>query len=358
MARITILGAGVMGTAMSVPFSDNGHHIRLVGTHLDHAVIKEIKTSRTHPKLGIRVPESVHAYDFDQLDTAMENTDLLLLGVNSLGIEWAADALGRVLPSQIPVLFVTKGLAGDGAQLSILPDFFRARLPEPLRQQAQVAAIGGPAIAAEVAVRRDTCVIFTGQDPVLLDKLAAWSRTKNYHAWTSTDITGVETCVALKNVYALAVGLIQGIAEQTKPVENNAAMHDLAAAIFAQGLWETAYLVDHMQGDRASVYGLPGAGDLYVTCQGGRNSRMGRLLGMGIRYSEAKAGHMPDDTVEGAELVMAIGDTIERMIATRELDGTALPLLRCMIAIVCHDAPVEIPWNQFFNQREKKNHAG
>ena len=65
-------------------------------------------------------------------------------------------------------------------------------------------------------------------------------------------------------------------------------MHNLAAALFAQGLAETAYLVQHkLGGGIETVYSLPGAGDLYVTTQGGRNSRMGRLLGMGMPYSSA-----------------------------------------------------------------------
>jgi glycerol-3-phosphate dehydrogenase (NAD(P)+) len=351
MATITILGAGVMGTAMSIPFSDNGHHVRLVGTHLDTDIIREIETSRIHPGLGIHIPEQVSTYTADQLDRALKGIDLVLLGVNSLGIKWAAEVLGPILSPETPILLVTKGLVGDGRKLMILPELLRSLFPATLRKQVQIAAIGGPAIAGEVAVRRDTCVIFTGPDPALLDKLAQWSRTKTYHVWTSTDLSGIETCVAMKNAYAMAVGLVQGMAEKARPVENSAGMHDLAAAIFAQGLWETAYLVDHMQGQPSSVYGLPGAGDLHVTCQGGRNSRMGRLLGMGLLYDAAKAQHMADDTVEGAELARAIGPTIEQMIASHTLDGASLPLLQSVINIICHNAPVDIPWDQFFHQK-------
>ena len=125
-------------------------------------------------------------------------------------------------------------------------------------------------------------------------------------------------------------------------------MFNLAAAIFAQGLWETAYMVDFMGGQRGSVFTLPGAGDLYVTSMGGRNSRMGRYLGQGMPYSVAKATHMPDDTIEGAQLAAAIGPTVEKMVAQGTLDAVKLPLMLHMIDIVCHDGAVNIPWDAFF----------
>lgn len=75
---------------------------------------------------------------------------------------------------------------------------------------------------------------------------------------------------------------------------------------------------------------------------------MGRYLGLGMTYSEAKAKHMADITIEGAELAAAIGPTVKNLIAKGELEGQALPLLQTMIEIVCHDAPVQIPWDAFF----------
>ena len=81
---------------------------------------------------------------------------------------------------------------------------------------------------------------------------------------------------------------------------------------------------------------------------GGRNGRMGRWLGMGVYYTDAKKKYMPTETVEGAELALAIGPTIEKMIYAGDLDGKRLPLLRAMIQIVCNDMPAQIPWDDFF----------
>ena len=173
-------------------------------------------------------------------------------------------------------------------------------------------------------------------------------RTPYYHVWPSTDIVGVETCVAMKNLYALAVGCVNGLLERDGVADNDAVMFNLAAGLFAQGLWETAYMVDLMGGQRRSVFTLPGAGDLYVTSMGGRNQRMGRYLGLGVPFSQAKAEYMADVTVEGAEPAQAIGPTVEQMVVEGKIDAASVPLMLTMIDIVCHDAPVEFPWDAFF----------
>ena len=348
MANIVILGAGLMGSAFSVPLSDNGHPVRLVGTFLDGDIIEEVHETRFHPKLGVRLPESVVPYTYDRLDEAMQDADLVVLGVNSLGVDWAAQMLGPRLAIGTPVLMLTKGLEGDGTALQILPDVFRGGLPAHRQEGVQIVAVGGPSIAGELAVRRHTCVVLAGTDHELLVRLAALLRTPYYHVWTSTDFAGVETCVAMKNVYALAVGLVAGLLEKEGVAPNDALMHNLSAAIFAQGMQEMSYLVEFAGGQQESVIGLPAAGDLYVTSMGGRNGRMGRLLGMGMAYSDAKRDRMPEDTIEGAELAMAIGPTVEQMVADGILDGGRLPLLRTMVQIVCNDASVSIPWDRFF----------
>ena len=194
--------------------------------------------------------------------------------------------------------------------------------------------------------------MLVGKDPAKLSALAAALRAPYYHVWTSTDLIGLEVCVALKHLYVLAVGLVIGLLERDGVADNGAHMHNLAAAIFAQGLYETAYPLRLLGGDARSVYTLPGAGDLYVTCQGGRNSRMGRLLRLGMSYAQAKSQHMPNESVEGAMLAEAIGDTVLAMIRAGKLDACKLPLMLSVLDIVCHGAPVEIRWEAFFHYTE------
>jgi glycerol-3-phosphate dehydrogenase (NAD(P)+) len=350
MAKVLVLGSGMMGTAVTVPLTDNEHDIHLVGTHLDGHIIEEIHESRTHPKLRSAVPASVKPYPIAGLEEALRGVDLVFLGVNSLGVEWAAEVLGPLLTGDVPIVSLTKGLAGDGQNLFLLPDVLRNGLPAAYRAEVRMASIGGPSIAGELAARRPTGIVITGSDQTFLDDVANILRTSYYHVWTSTDVIGVEVSVALKNIYALGVGMVQGLLEKEGIEEGGDVMHNMAAAIFAQGLCEIAYLVDYIGGGARNIYGLPGAGDLYVTCMGGRNMRMGRMLGLGMRYEEAKTRHMADDTVEGAELAFAIGPTIRAMIERGDLEGAALPLLQTMIDIVCHDAPAVFPWESFFSR--------
>lgn len=348
MAKIVVLGAGVMGSAFTMPLADNGHAVHLVGTHLDADIIEEIHESHVHPRLKSRLRDSVIPYTYDRLGEVIHDADLVVIGVNSLGIDWAGEMLRLVLPAGTPLLFLTKGLSGEGDHLDLLPHRLRRHLTPEQQARTPLLAIGGPSIAGELAEERDTCVVVTGEDAALLERVASMLRTRYYHVWPSTDMVGVETCVALKNLYALAVGCVGGLLAKAGKAGNDAVMHNLSAAIFAQGLWETAYMVDFMGGQRRSVFTLPGAGDLYVTSMGGRNSRMGLYLGQGAPYSVAKRKYMPDDTIEGAQLAQAIGPTVEAMIAQGKLDATMLPLMTTMINIVCHDAPVEFPWDAFF----------
>jgi glycerol-3-phosphate dehydrogenase (NAD(P)+) len=298
-----------------------------------------------------QIPAAVEVYSHTEIFQAVPDADVIVLGVNSRGVHWAAEASAPHLhPGQI-IVMVTKGLEStSNGQLKILPDILHDHLPEGTRDQVYYAAIGGPSIAGELAARRDTSVVFVSRNAEILPKLQQLFATPYYHIFTSADIVGVEVCVALKNPYALAVGLAAGLLEKQNGTDAaGAKMHNYAAAIFAQGLAETAYLVQHMGGGLETVFSLPGAGDLYVTTQGGRNSRMGRLLGMGMSYSEA-VEEMPDETIEGVDAVVAMMPAIEAMTARREIAEQAMPLLRALYQVVTRNQPVDFDFNHFFSE--------
>jgi glycerol-3-phosphate dehydrogenase (NAD(P)+) len=351
MAVITVVGAGVMGTAITFPAADNGHEVHLIGTHLDDAIIESCRQNRYHPNLKRAIPDGVQVYTHDAVPTVVPQADVIVLGVNSRGVHWAAEALGAHLRPGQTTLMVTKGLEGDAdGALHILPDVFAAGLPASLRDQIHYAAVGGPSIAGELAARRDTSVVFASREASILPGLRDLFATSYYHIWTSTDLIGVEVCVALKNIFALAVGLAQGKLEtETPPDVAGAKMHNVAAAIFAQGLAETAYLVQKMGGSLETVFSLPGAGDLYVTSQGGRNSRMGRLLGMGMPYSSA-VEEMPDETVEGVDAVLQVIPAVDRMIGQGTFDADAMPLMQHLYQILTRNTEVALDFDQFFSK--------
>jgi glycerol-3-phosphate dehydrogenase (NAD(P)+) len=346
MAKIVILGAGVMGSAFSVPLADNGHAVRLVGTHLDAQIIAALRREHFHPRLKVHLPTSVEPYAHEELGEAMREVDLVILGVNSAGVNWAAEKLSPVQPLDAPIVMLTKGLRGDGNTLEILPRVLKGRLPSGYR--GPVCTIRGPSIAGELAVRRETSVLLTCPEPAVFNRLSGWLRTAYYHVWPNRDLIGVEFCAALKNLFSLVVGLVSGMLERSPRVENEAKMHNPAAALFAEALCEISHVVTTMGGQQRSIWMLPGAGDFYVTCAGGRNVRMGHWMGSGLSYSEAKARYMADETIEGAEVAFAIGPTVENMIKRGVLEAEALPLMRTILEMVCHDSPARIPWDRFF----------
>ena len=161
MAKVVILGAGVMGSAFTVPLTDNGHEVALVGTYLDSDIIEEIHQSHVHPRLKSRLDDTVMPYTWDRLDEAIQRADLVVQGVNSNGVIWAAERLSGLLPPNVPVLALTKGLHGDGEQLGTLPGLFRSHLPADLQGKVSLNAVGGPSIAGELVELRQA-----GNDPL------------------------------------------------------------------------------------------------------------------------------------------------------------------------------------------------
>jgi glycerol-3-phosphate dehydrogenase (NAD(P)+) len=212
MSTIVILGSGVMASALTFPLADNGHDIRLVGTHLDREIIDGVRATGVHPGLARRLPEPVRPFQLDQIEAAFAGAEIVMSGVNSLGVQWAGQRIAALLEPGMQVIAIAKGMAAsENGDLNILPDVLADQVPADLRARVGWAAIGGPSIAGEVAARRDTCVVFTGHDQATLDRLAAAFRTGWYHVWTSTDLVGVEVSAALKNCYALGVGFAEGV---------------------------------------------------------------------------------------------------------------------------------------------------
>ena len=345
---VTILGAGVMGSAMVLPFADRGMHVRLAGTHLDRAIIDSVKASGLHPKLNVTLPKTVQAFHHEDLAKAVgDDTDFILLGVASAGVEWAIDKLAGVLKEATPVIMITKGMSPEPAGLGAFPDVVQAALQTRLGFKLPVAAIGGPCIAGELAVRRQTGTVIVSRDEGLAQSFARDFETDYYHPRTSTDMMGVEACAAFKNFFAIAVGWAHGKLETLPEAENKGRNNNAAAILFDQAVREMMELSRALGGTAESVWGMPGTGDLYVTCQAGRNSRLGNNLGRGLTYNQVKAGPMRDDTIEGAELGRAVAASLRAMMKAGTLVATRLPLTQALLDCLTNDTPLDPPWAKF-----------
>jgi glycerol-3-phosphate dehydrogenase (NAD(P)+) len=291
----------------------------------------------------------VCAYPVSELPAALAGADLVISGVSSFGVEWFGQAVGPLLEAAgaPPVISVTKGLVDlpDG-ELITLPDALRAQLPASIRARASLNAIGGPCIAHELAARRQTGVVFTGRERPALEGIRALLATPYYHPWLSTDLTGVEVCAAMKNAYALGVGLAVGQMQAAGP-DGLANMYNPQAALFGQACYEMRHLLHITGGGEDNAAWLPGAGDLYVTVFGGRTVALGKLLGSGMRFTQARK-KMAGVTLESVEIVNRVTRALPKLAARRRADLADFPLLLHLQEIIQEDLPVDIPWDAFF----------
>jgi glycerol-3-phosphate dehydrogenase (NAD(P)+) len=189
--------------------------------------------------------------------------------------------------------------------------------------------------------------MFGSRDGDAVERLAAIFRTPYYHVWTTADLMGLEMCAALKNGYTLGVGLAAGLLEQEGGVDAAGAhMHNLAAAVFAQACTEIERMLQLMGSTRPFAYWLPGAGDLFVTVQGGRSMRLGKLMGQGYTYDQARE-LMGEETLEAAFIVQQMGVALPKLTAQGLIAPDDFPLMRALVETVVHGRPIDLPLDAF-----------
>ena len=340
MSIITIVGAGMMGSAMSIPASDNGHMVRIVGTHLDREIIGYARETGTHLTMKRPLPAGVVYYQIEELKEALRGADLVIGGVSSFGVEWFCDTVIPEIPDGVPVLSVTKGLLDhEDATLTTFPAYYQERSKRPLHFNA----IGGPCTSYELADRRHSAVAFCGDDPAVLKRLKAMLETEYYHISLSTDVTGVECAVAMKNAYALGVTLAVGMLETEEGI-GCAQAYNPQAALFGQSVREMAAILRYVGGGADNI--VYGAGDLYVTIFGGRTRMLGTLLGRGLRFSEAMK-ELSGVTLESVAIARRLIRAVTRAIVAGKLNADQFPLLMHIGALLSETPTSGIPFRRF-----------
>ena len=345
MSVVTIIGAGMMGTAMSFPLRDNGHEVRVVGTPLDTAIVDRLKVDNYHTNMKRTLPEGITYYQIDELEKAIEGTDFFVGGVSSFGVEWFADYVLPRLPEKAVVLSITKGLRECESGIpETFPEYLTRR---DVTKSISFNAVGGPCTSYELADRRHTCVTFCGSDYETLTALRKVFAVEYYHISCSTDIRGVETAVAMKNVYAAAVStaiganeLIVGMGGQEK--------YNPQAGLFGESVREIGRLLKLMGGDPDAI--MLAAGDLYVTVFGGRTRKLGVLLGRGLSYEQAKE-MLAGVTLESVAIAKAMSNSLRKLAESGKVDLKDFPLLLALDATIHHGAKLDIPWENFILDR-------
>lgn len=344
MKKITIIGAGMMGSALAFPTAENGNEVRLVGTHLDREIIDNCRRSGRHLKFNKDFPKGVSYYQIEELETAIAGADFIICGVSSFGVEWFRDEILPRLNDGVPVISVTKGLMNteNGALLTYV-DIWQEKLNE-LGKNIPLNAIGGPCTSYELVAHDQTEVTFCGKDLSVLRMIKSAMATDYYHISLSTDIVGVESAVALKNGYALGIALTIGLNQKEFGLDSELHFNS-QAAVFGQAVREM-YKLLKMQGADDFDNLVLGAGDLYVTVYGGRTRLVGILLGRGLNIDEAKA-QLKGVTLESLVVAERVAKAVKTKAEKGLVNVTDFPLLMHIDEIITKKAPVNIPWETF-----------
>lgn len=344
MAKVVIVGSGMMGSALAFPARENGHEVRLVGTHLDREIIETCKKTNRHPKFTRDFPLGVTYHQIEELDGVLVGADLVIGGVSSFGVDWFGEHVLPRIPEETPILTVTKGLLDtDDGRLLTYPEVWEERMHK-IGRRPKINSVGGPCTSYELVAHDQTEVSFCGRDIETLREIKKIMQTDYYHVSITTDVLGVESAVALKNGYALAVALTIGLNQRTFGVDSELHFNS-QAAVFGQSVREM-YKLLAIQGAAELDNLCVGVGDLYVTIYGGRTRLVGILLGRGLTIDEAVA-ELSGVTLESLVVAVRVARAIKIMAREGRVDPLEFPLLMHVDEILSEKKEVKIPWESF-----------
>ncbi len=318
---VAVLGAGNMGTALAQVIAANGHHVRLWS--IEHDVLEEVRDKHLNTRYLEDIPLNDRIEAVWEMSAAVEDARLIILSVPSQVVRAvAADLAGAIKPGQL-VLNVGKGLeAGSHRRMS---EVIAAELPDGCAPF--VGSMGGPAIAIEMARGQPMAVIIglPGAD----ERAACQSILQNNHlkVQATPDVTGLELCSTLKNVYAIALGVADGLQLGT----------NTKAFLATVAIEEMCEIATRLGGQRETVFGLAGLGDLLTTgfSPHSRNRTLGEHLGKATDWQR----FLRTNTVEGV--------TACRSIAELAGDTDRLPLLALLNEILFAEAPAPATIRRF-----------
>jgi len=342
MKKIIIIGAGAMGSAFAVPCLENKNNVTLVGTHLEDELIKDIKSNNNfHSTLNIELPSKLKVEKFEKLSSILESgVDIIVAGVSSIGIEWFVKQISKYYKKNLPIILLTKGLAIEENELITLSDKIKKLLKEKGHTEINISAIKGPCLAAGLANKMRTGTVIANPNISETNLLKKIISTDYYSTESSDDLTGIELSGAIKNIYSMLIGASEGLSNSKASKEIQSKYYlNTSASLIHRSISEMVEFVSHYGGRPETVYGLAGLGDLYVSAIGGRNSLMGKYLGEGYLYKEAKEKFMKNITVEGAQLALEIGPKI-----MQDLNPKHFPLMFSMLSTICENKKLEIVW--------------
>jgi glycerol-3-phosphate dehydrogenase (NAD(P)+) len=272
---LAVIGGGSWGTALALHAARAGHDVRLWIHDPDlEAAVRAERVNRTYLPAHV-VPDRV--VTSSRLETALEGTGTALLAVPSHHLRAVVREAGAHLARRDAALVATKGIENGTLQRMSEVVASEGGLPA-----GRIASLSGPSFAEEVAAGHPTAVVIGARDEDLGARLVEEWSAGNLRIYRNRDQVGVELGGALKNVVAIAAGIVDGLGHGSNTL----------AALLTRGLHEITRLAVALGAERETLAGLAGMGDLVLTCTGSlsRNRGLGRELARGRRLDEVLAG--------------------------------------------------------------------
>ena len=316
MKKILIIGSGAMGAAFSIPLIENNHKVTLSEPYNLKLLKKLSLKKKFHPALKINLPKKLVIQKFSS-DILSFKWDLIVIAVSSIGI----DSIGEYLKNFkkiTPILVLTKGLKFDKNKIITMTEQIKKN-----NKRLNISALKGPCLAKELSRKVKSYTVVANKNIKIAKNIGRIISTNFYKTEYSTDVRGVEFSSAIKNIYSMIIGSGQG--------------NNTSSALFRKSIDEMEYLIKFFKGNRETVYGLAGLGDLYVSAVGGRNSKMGEYLGKGITFKEAKKRFMREDTIEGADLAFEIAPYV-----LKKINNKKIPLMIALLKAITKNKKLKI----------------
>ena len=278
-ANIAIVGAGAFGTALAIVCARNGRPVTLWARDEDHAAALNAERANPAHLPGCALPGSVSATaDPDDIAAA----DLVLIVVPAQQTRGVARRLAPALDPHAHIVACAKGIEQDSGAFQ--SDILAEELPS-----RPLTVLSGPGFAGEIAAGKPTAVTLAGRDAETAERVCHWLAAPGFRPYSSTDVRGVELGGAMKNVIAIACGIVIGrqLGESAR------------AALLTRGLAEMARLAGALGGRSETVFGLSGLGDLVLTAMSEQSRNM--------RFGMALAGHGDIRALQAAGMPLAEG---------------------------------------------------
>lgn len=333
--KISVISAGSWGTALAAHLSGKNYDVKLWAR--EKQVVSSIKKNGINEVFlpGIKLPENLVCTN--NLEEAVRGSNVVFMVTPAQYARKSMEAVAEFMESETKILLASKGIEKKTLKLmhEIAEEIF------PRTRAGSISVLSGPTFAREFALGTPSAAVVAGHNSSDVSFIQELLSSRHFRAYKSTDVIGVELGGALKNIVALAVGMLEG-AGQGKNTQ---------AALMTRAIAEITRLVTKMGGNPFTVSGLSGTGDLILTCTGGlsRNRQVGIRLGKGEKISEI------------LESMNMVAEGVETSFSTHELarkNHVEMPIVEAVYRVIHNNTDMETTFRSLMNRSLKNEFYG